>query len=380
MYFTSQLLVMNRFPPAITSALWKTKKSVSLKRNDLFHDYSCRFLNSAASNPSVTRREVRRFFRQVDVVPCPPVWEGVKIGTKSQTSPVSAGVDDTDSASGVQRRATDPYQEQQQLKRWLQPRIPGEAMESKDREWFTIRLDERPLRTPLGRLLAVPSESLAYALAAEWNCQVIETIRPTQMPLMALVSTAIDQIATNTVQYQKQTLSFLQTDTVCYWADPTDSRGIYRLQGEAWNELYEWIEDWSGGHRPGVAMGAEEGILLAKALRSGSSALRHPPALLLACESFVQSLDAWHLAAFHSIASEAKSFLVALALVANEQYASKNGWSMDVEGAIQAARVEEEFNIASWGLVEGGHDYDRLNCSVQMHAAAILKDALRQNE
>jgi hypothetical protein len=26
--------------------------------------------------------------------------------------------------------------------------------------------------------------------------------------------------------------------------------------------------------------------------------------------------------------------------------------------------------------VEGGHDYDRLNCSVQLHAAMVLKECL----
>jgi ATP synthase F1 complex assembly factor 2 len=44
----------------------------------------------------------------------------------------------------------------------------------------------------------------------------------------------------------------------------------------------------------------------------------------------------------------------------------------DGKWAVEAARVEEEFNIECWGLVEGGHDYDRLNCSIQMHAASFL--------
>jgi ATP synthase F1 complex assembly factor 2 len=43
---------------------------------------------------------------------------------------------------------------------------------------------------------------------------------------------------------------------------------------------------------------------------------------------------------------------------------------------MQAARVEEEFQIESWGVVEGQHDYDRLNCSVQMHAAVLLCNSL----
>jgi len=41
-----------------------------------------------------------------------------------------------------------------------------------------------------------------------------------------------------------------------------------------------------------------------------------------------------------------------------------------------ASRVEEEFQIENWGLVEGGHDYDRLNCSIQIHAATCLLESI----
>jgi hypothetical protein len=44
----------------------------------------------------------------------------------------------------------------------------------------------------------------------------------------------------------------------------------------------------------------------------------------------------------------------------------------DGRWAVGAAQVEEEFNIECWRLVEGGHNYDQLNCSIQMHAASFL--------
>mmetsp|Transcript_3793 Transcript_3793/g.5141 ORF Transcript_3793/g.5141 Transcript_3793/m.5141 type:complete len:81 (+) Transcript_3793:1-243(+) len=44
--------------------------------------------------------------------------------------------------------------------------------------------------------------------------------------------------------------------------------------------------------------------------------------------------------------------------------------------AVEASRVEEEFQIECWGLVEGGHDYDRLNCSIQIHSAQFLCGSL----
>ena len=54
--------------------------------------------------------------------------------------------------------------------------------------------------------------------------------------------------------------------------------------------------------------------------------------------------------------------------------ANTNGNDRGGAWAVNAARVEEEFNIECWGLVEGGHDYDRLNCSVQM---AVFRGELR---
>jgi ATP synthase F1 complex assembly factor 2 len=314
-----------------------------------------------------SREARRRFYVNVDVTPCPPVWDDTASSRgSSQESPISAGVDGTDSASGVQRRRKD--NERERLQSMLQPRYPGSSsIRSDESSWYCVRLDERPLRTPMGHSLAVPSEALAYALAAEWNCQVVDAIRPNQMPLMTLVSTSIDQTTNATSIYREEILRYLQTDTVCYWADPVEDKILYRRQQTAWKDLHAWIEAWSGGHAPAVAVGHIEGMWLAKGTQ-----LPHPEPLRQACRKFVESLDAWHLTAMHSMAAEAKSFWIALALLLE----SKDGWSMDVPSAIEAARVEEEFNIASWGLVEGGHDYDRLNCSVQLHAARLLKDCL----
>jgi ATP synthase F1 complex assembly factor 2 len=73
------------------------------------------------------------------------------------------------------------------------------------------------------------------------------------------------------------------------------------------------------------------------------------------------------LTALSSVSSEAKSLLVGMALLSGGATPKK---------AAEAARVEEEFQISVWGLVEGGHDYDRLNCSIQIHAAHVMVSAI----
>ena len=39
---------------------------------------------------------------------------------------------------------------------------------------------------------------------------------------------------------------------------------------------------------------------------------------------------------------------------------------------LQASRLEEEFNVEVWGLVEGGHDVDRVNAHTQIASAATF--------
>ena len=41
-----------------------------------------------------------------------------------------------------------------------------------------------------------------------------------------------------------------------------------------------------------------------------------------------------------------------------------------------AARLEEEFQVEIWGLVEGGHDIDRLNNSISLSASGMFLDCL----
>jgi ATP synthase F1 complex assembly factor 2 len=208
---------------------------------------------------------------------------------------------------------------------------------------------------------------------------------PSQMPFMTLCCTALDQTSSQMQTYQEQCMRFLHTETVCYWADPTEDRVLYGRQQNAWRDLHDWIEADFAPDRPSVAVGHMEGMMLAK----GQRGLGHPPQVTKFCEEWVQSLDAWHLTAMHSICSDAKSFWIAAAVLmnnyptksANSTTTSNNGriqdiFTMDINRALAAARVEEEFNIESWGLVEGGHDYDRLNASIQVTSASLLTDYL----
>lgn len=60
---------------------------------------------------------------------------------------------------------------------------------------------------------------------------------------------------------------------------------------------------------------------------------------------------------------EFKSVVISLALLHR---------FVTLDQAVDAGRVDEEYNIHMWGMVEGGHDVDRANVSVQAATASTL--------
>jgi len=213
------------------------------------------------------------------------------------------------------------------------------------------------------------------------------------MPLMTLVCTAIDQLTIPSVRSStiEKLMAYLKNDTTCYWADPTEDRVLYRRQSRSWDELHKWVEGDNGSDsdrysesdngglncRPAKAVGAGEGLIMSRRRKekNKSAGLPHDEKLLLQAREFLKGCDGWTLAAMQNITMEAKSFLVGMAVVRGVQ-GRYGPFASDTDKAVVASRVEEEFQIENWGLVEGGHDYDRLNCSIQIHAATVLMESI----
>ena len=328
---------------------------------------SYRLLSSnAARDTRVAGR--RRFYLDVGVQPTAAPWQSSLTATDTVDSGISAGVDGTQSASGVSAKMEMNAQILQQA---LIPQRPNAAADQQRYDiadstpWYTVTLDGRALKTPMGRTLAVPSSLLATALAAEWNA-VERKLNPTQMPLMTLVCTVLDQVSQPQVQQaiQNDCMNYLATDTICYFADPLQDRVLYRRQEEHWMPIHEFLTSQLKS-QPSIVYGAQEAMISAVQRR-----LPHPPDLADQCRTLLSRLDAWHLQCLYSVCRESKSLLLGLAVLLDHYQGPS------LQQAVEAARVEEEFQISIWGMVEGGHDYDRLNCAVQIQAAVVLKDCL----
>eukprot|EP00904_Undaria_pinnatifida_P006513 jgi/Undpi1/2992/HiC_scaffold_14.g06369.m1 len=222
----------------------------------------------------------------------------------------------------------------------------GEA--STGKRWEVL-LDNRVLKTPARRPLEFDTADLAMAVASEWDAQTSSKgIEPALMPLMSLASTAIDQVALDREKTISTCLKYLPTDTVCFLS-PEPDPVITRRQRQLWSPIREWSEEALG-------------IPVATTTEIHRKP-EHPPEALFRARELLESLDEWALSAVQSVTMECKSLLIALALVLRKTTAEK---------AFDAARLEEEYNVERWGMIEGGHDMDRANTTLTLTAASTL--------
>lgn len=220
------------------------------------------------------------------------------------------------------------------------------AKPADDGDGYVVMLDHRTLKTPSKKPLKVPSFSLAHAIAAEWQYQDQDGIRPFTMPLMKLTSTVIDKVPLEREKIIKQLLHFFHTDSVC--CREKDGSALNELQAEVLNPLLDWIEK-EIGFRPTYSSNIFVG--------------NQPDEVVAAMEKALKSVNDWQLAAVDALSAAAKSLVIAMAISRGR---------LDIEEAIQVIRLEEDYQIEEWGLVEGGHDIDVADLQSRVAAASVF--------
>jgi chaperone required for assembly of F1-ATPase len=185
-----------------------------------------------------------------------------------------------------------------------------------------VTLDERPLRTPAKRDLLVPSETLAAAIAGEWDAQDPD-IRPETMPLTRLATTAIDRTAATRDTVVAEVANYAATDLVCYRAEHPPA--LAARQEAVWQPLIDWA---AGRYDAGLAVTA------------GIVPTAQSPASLKAYAGAVAALDDFRLTALQAATGACGSLVIALALYERR---------LDAEGAFTASQLDETFQIEAWG-------------------------------
>ncbi|MDX8440164.1 ATP12 family chaperone protein [Mesorhizobium australafricanum] len=215
---------------------------------------------------------------------------------------------------------------------------------------FAVHLDGRPVRTPGKAVMVLPTEKAAALVADEFSAQD-EVVDPVTMPVMRLVNTAIDGVASDPQAVLEDVLRFASSDLLCYRAD--GPQGLVDRQ----NKLWDPVLDWAHGHL-GARFNLAEGIIHVEQPREAIAVLG---------AHLGQRSEPMRLAAIHVMTALTGSALLALAVDFGE---------LDGEEAWAAGHVDEDWQIEHWG-----HDAEavarRSARKRDMMAAVSLLEALQ---
>ncbi|AWP17417.1 putative ATP synthase mitochondrial F1 complex assembly factor 2 [Scophthalmus maximus] len=211
---------------------------------------------------------------------------------------------------------------------------------------YEINLDRRKLKTPGGKLFTVPNEALAIAVATEWDAQR-DTLKFYTMHLTTLCNTALDNpTQRNEDQMIGAALKFLETDTVCYRVD--EPHALVELQKNEWDPVLHWIEN-----RYNVTIGSSSNILGPEIPNATKDTFRQ----------HLNSYNFWSLTGLEYVITQLKSVVLSMAMIDRH---------LNVEQAVLLSRLEEEYQIQSWGNVEWAHDYDMYELRARTAAGALF--------
>lgn len=185
-----------------------------------------------------------------------------------------------------------------------------------------VVLDGKPIRTPAGRVLSLPTRALAEAIAEEWQGQG-ERVRPSTMPVMQLACTALDRVAEVREAIVAETMKYAETDLICHRAaEPPE---LVARQKLAWDPFVAWVEG-----KFGAKLAVVTGIMPAQQSADAVAALAKA----------VTRLDTWRLTALQALVGPLGSLAIALAVV---------GGDWPAETAFEVAAVDDLWQREKWG-------------------------------
>lgn len=209
----------------------------------------------------------------------------------------------------------------------LRPPLPKRfykavAVAPRDGRGFAITLDGRPVRTPAKNELVLPVETLAEAVAAEWEAQGTH-IDPASMLLTRLVNTALDAVANAHDAVAEDVVSFAGSDLLCYRADGPEA--LADRQAEAWDPLLAWASEDLG-----ASLNVQVGLM----------PIDQPQAAREGMRRALAGIDALRLAAVHVVTTLTGSAVLAVAVL-RERLTPDDAWA--------AANIDEAWQIEQWG-------------------------------
>jgi chaperone required for assembly of F1-ATPase len=226
---------------------------------------------------------------------------------------------------GAVQSARDPREAARQSARTpLRKRFYKEAGVAEAEGGFAITLDGKPIRTPSGRQVVIPSRALADAVAAEWAAQG-ETIDPVTMPLTRIANSVVEGVVDRVELVTDDLAKYFESDLLFYRAGHPE--GLVAREAAHWDPPLFWAAETLGAHF---------------ILSEGVMHVKQPDEAIEAARSALPG-DAWSVAALHVVTTLTGSALLALAL-AHGVHDAGQVWA--------AAHVDEDWNAEKWGVDE----------------------------
>ncbi|MFT3971996.1 MAG: ATP12 family protein [Amaricoccus sp.] len=210
---------------------------------------------------------------------------------------------------------------------------------------FGVSLDARPLKTPSGAALVVPTEALAAAIAAEWDALDGE-IRPERLPLTRAANSAIDRIAPDPAPVIDAIAEYGGSDLLCYRA--IRPQALADRQAAGWDPWLAWAA--RSFHAPLVAV-------------AGITHQPQPAASLAALRAAVAEHRPFALAGLHGLVALSGSLVLGLA-VSRGALAPGEAWGI--------GRIDETFQAEQWGLDAEAEAAAEASRADFLHSARLL--------
>jgi chaperone required for assembly of F1-ATPase len=248
-------------------------------------------------------------------------------------------------AKDLDPAAYDPVASARQAMRPAYPkRFYRQATAGEAEGGWRLLLDGRSAKTPGRNHLAVPTQALAEALAAEWEAQG-ELINPTTMPVTRIANAIIDGVVPGPAPVAEEIVKYAGSDLLCYRADAPET--LVARQAVAWDPVLAWARE---------ALGARF------ILSEGVMHVTQPEPAIAAIRAALPA-DGWRIGATNVVTTLTGSALLALALL-HGRLTAEETWN--------AAHVDEDFQASLWGHDEEAVERRATRKREMMAAATVL--------
>ncbi|NQV99075.1 MAG: ATPase [Rhodospirillales bacterium] len=214
----------------------------------------------------------------------------------------------------------------------------------------SVALDGKPIRTPEGSAVVLPTATLAAEVAAEWSAQGDE-IKPLTMPLTRLACTAIDKVIPVRPRVIEQIARYGQSDLLCYRSQGPDD--LVAHQAANWQPILDWLE----AHHQ-VPLAVTHGIVH----------VEQPESSLRRLTEIVGGYEGFRLTGLAELTQLTGSLAVAIAFVDGQ---------IAAEEVVVVSQLDDDWQADKWGE-DGEALARRKHLEADILAAVRFLDALAE--